>query len=252
MSTENAEKKNSRLWQAVRFTDPNRTKRAKLPGGFTATAVDANWVLERATELFGPAGQGFGWQIINAFETQNRGLATVHIRFWYMFDGQRGEYDAIASNETDKAFKSGDTIADSDAFKKALTDAVKNALTKIGFLADIHQGRHDDPEYVRRSKAYVEAQSLRDRAQQADGGDQQSDGDRDAETDAAPAQLTDEQRAQVEALAAYLTQEQIAEECNMNQSTVSRILSGALPKPNEELVLSVARLYSDVFFGAER
>ena len=49
-----------------------------------------------------------------------------------------------------------------------------------------------------------------------------------------------------------LTQEQIAEECNMNQSTVSRILSGALPKPNEELVLSVARLYSDVFFGAER
>jgi hypothetical protein len=196
MSTENAEKKNSRLWQAVRFTDPNRTKRVKLPGGFTATTVDANWVLERATELFGPCGQGWGWSIVSAFETPTC-LCTVHIRLWYVFDGQRGEYDAIASEASQRTYKSGDQQADSDAFKKALTDAIKNALTKIGFLADIHQGRHDDPEYVRRSKAYVEAQGLRDRAQQAAGSDRQSDGDRDAETDVAPvpSQLTDEQRA---------------------------------------------------------
>ncbi len=46
-----------------------------------------------------------------------------------------------------------------------------------------------------------------------------------------------------------LTQDQIARECGIRQSTVSRILSGDLPKPNEEIVLSVARLYSDVFFG---
>jgi hypothetical protein len=190
MSEDNKDDNKSRLWKAVRFTDPAKTKRVKMPGGFTATTVDANWVLERATELFGPAGIGFGWQICNAFETQNRGLATVHIRFWYLFDGQRGEYDAIASNETDKAFRSGESIADSDAFKKALTDAIKNALTKIGFLADIHQGRHDDDEYVRHAKAYAENQTVRERAEKVTASKPE-----EKQASAAPAALTDEQQA---------------------------------------------------------
>jgi hypothetical protein len=149
---------NLRIWNQVRLTDPNRTKSVKLPGGFKATTVDANWLLERATELFGPAGMGFGWSIVSAFETSTN-LCTVHLRFWYMLDGARCEFDAIASNASQRTFKDGTAQADDDAFKKALTDAIKSALTKIGFLADIHQGRHDDPSYVERAAAYVERQA---------------------------------------------------------------------------------------------
>ena len=139
-------KHNLRLWHAVCVTDPQVTKKVKLPGGFTATAVDANWLLEKATGIFGPVGMGHGWTIKGFALTGE--IATVHIGYWYMLDGIKCEFDAIASNVVERQFKEGPGKPDDDAFKKALTDAVKSALTKLGFMSDIHQGYHDDPRYV--------------------------------------------------------------------------------------------------------
>jgi hypothetical protein len=69
----------------------------------------------------------------------------------------------VVAGEVAVKNRQGSNFNDSDAFKKALTDAVKNALTKIGFLSDIHQGRHDDPEYVAQARDYVRQQDQKAR-----------------------------------------------------------------------------------------
>lgn len=49
---------NLALWDEVERTDPKFTKEYTGPGGFTGTAVNAQYLAKRATEQFGPCGTG--------------------------------------------------------------------------------------------------------------------------------------------------------------------------------------------------
>ena len=44
--------------------------------------------------------------------------------------------------------RNGGPFADDEAFKKAYTDAMSNAMKQIGMGADVHMGQHDDCKYV--------------------------------------------------------------------------------------------------------
>ena len=55
--------KNTTIWDQVCKTDPRHTKKVNQRGGFTA--IDAHYQVQRATEVFGPVGIGWGYHLFN-------------------------------------------------------------------------------------------------------------------------------------------------------------------------------------------
>lgn len=153
---------NINLWDAVSKTDTRYTKKAKV-GGQEITSLNGTAMILKATEQFGPAGIGFGWKVLE--ERFDQGIEifsgegdkrlslghtsnhTVRILFWYMLDGQRGEIESYGC--TNYIYKSSYGMScDGEAPKKSTTDAIKKALSALGFSADVFLGLFDDREYV--------------------------------------------------------------------------------------------------------
>lgn len=163
--------KNMHIWDLVSKTAPSATKKAKV-GGQDITSLNGIAMVMRATEVLGPAGIGFGWSVLE--ERFDKGpdiyggdggkvlLGTeqhhsVKILFWYMLDGQRGELESYGC--TPFSYKSKYGIStDGEAPKKSLTDAIKKALSFLGFSADVFLGLFDDADYVdqRRDEELIE------------------------------------------------------------------------------------------------
>jgi len=129
------------LWNKVSKTDPSHTKKVNQRGGFTA--IDAYYQIQNATELFGPVGTGWGWSIVQLHFSD--GMIIVELEMWY------GSRDTVF-NVLGCAELSGKR-ADSDAPKKALTDAITKGLSYLGFNADVFLGKFDDNKYVQERKA---------------------------------------------------------------------------------------------------
>lgn len=157
--------KNMRIWDAVSKTAPSATKRAKV-GGQDITSLNGIAMVMRATEILGPAGIGFGWSVLE--ERFDKGpdiyggeggktllgqelQHTVRICFWYVLDGQRGEFESYGCTPFSYKSKYGITT-DGEAPKKSLTDAIKKAMSFLGFSADVYLGLFDDADYVDQRK----------------------------------------------------------------------------------------------------
>lgn len=154
--------KNMQIWSKVDKTDPQYTKAAKV-GGQNITSLNGTAMIMKATEVFGPAGIGFGWNVID--ERFDKGAEmfsgdgdkrvslgfelnhTVKIQFWFKIDGERGEIEQYGCTPYLYKSKYG-TSTDGEAPKKSLTDAIKKALSMLGFSADVFMGMFDDPSYV--------------------------------------------------------------------------------------------------------
>lgn len=69
------------------------------------------------------------------------------IRLWYETENHDGS--AISYGATPYMYKTKHGIkCDGEAQKKSLTDAIKKALSMLGFSADVWLGMYDRPEYV--------------------------------------------------------------------------------------------------------
>jgi hypothetical protein len=87
------------------------------------------------------------------------------VRLWYGEGVQedRNEVLGVGGDMVVKKRRDGGVIVDDEAFKKAFTDALTNAMKHLGMSADVHMGMFDDSKYVgelRREKqngAHVEA-----------------------------------------------------------------------------------------------
>lgn len=165
---------NLALWNAVRTPDAERVKGFSRPGGFSGTAINATYLFKRATEMFGPAGIGWGYEIEDEklvaghpLTTGPHGevLAQVHVlrvRFWYQYQGKRGEIVTFGQTTMVGKTKNG-LFTDEEAPKKSLTDALSKALSMLGFAADVHMGLWDDNKYV----AEVKAEQRKEKAKAA-------------------------------------------------------------------------------------
>ncbi len=132
--------KNTTLWDAVSTTNPENTKQVSYGRKFTA--IDAYSQIEEATKQFGPAGIGWGWDAkFNFIEDNN--VVYCDLTLWYIFNGKRGEIPASGG-----CGLKGKPAEDSEAKKKAQTDAITKALSYLGFNADVFRGRFDDSKYV--------------------------------------------------------------------------------------------------------
>lgn len=130
------------LWNKVALTNPDATKRVNQRGGFTA--IDAYSQIEKATEIFGPVGVGWGWSVSDPILPNNDTVA-FKISLWH------GNKDQVVEQFGQAALTAG-SRADNDAFKKAVTDGLTKCLSYLGFNADVFLGKFDDSKYVQHAR----------------------------------------------------------------------------------------------------
>jgi len=147
------------VWGHASKTDPSATK-ADNTGGYKSTSINGYWAVKKATELWGPCGKDWGYEILEDVLTDGIPLMdkesgipicksqmhTIKLRLWYPDCREGG---VINYGHTPYIFNSKyGPMCDMEAPKKSLTDAVKKCLSFLGFSADIFMGEFDDSDYV--------------------------------------------------------------------------------------------------------
>lgn len=140
---------NMKLWQSVCVTDPKAVK--PITGKqYKGNSPKPYWVIQRATEVFGPCGLGWGVQILSErFERfGDEALHIAHVMVWYVQDGKRCEIEQMGQTRAAYNSAAGKYIVDEDAPKKSATDGMVKCLSMLGFAGDIFSGQWDDSKYV--------------------------------------------------------------------------------------------------------
>lgn len=147
---------NLEIWNKVKSPNPKYTKGFSRGGGFRGTATNTQYQILAATELFGPNGIGWGYEItdekyVNGAPLADNANEIIHVvrgRAWYMHEGQKyftseqyGQTQFVGKN------KNG-MFTDEEAPKKSISDMLSKCLALLGFSADIFLGLYDDNKYV--------------------------------------------------------------------------------------------------------
>jgi len=163
---------NMKLWDAVSRTDPDHTKTVEFGRKFTA--IDAHSQIMAATQQFGPIGEGWGYDTVYGFQDIKNGLLVwCDLTFWW---SETGEWEGNKYKENARTFgpirgcarvQTGDKTGDTDAPKKAMTDALTKSLSHLGFNADVFLGQFDDNKYVTELKKDKAAATEKEAAEYA-------------------------------------------------------------------------------------
>ena len=128
---------NTEIWDKLARPDPKALKAFQRSGGFRGTAINPMHTLHSVTEAFGPCGTGWG---MTKPEFQVVGTNVYcSVGVWYK-DASEPVWGV-----------GGETLSgrgDDEAFKKAYTDALGNALKHLGANADIYFNLWDGNKYV--------------------------------------------------------------------------------------------------------
>ena len=154
---------NLAIWNTLGRTSPEHTKGFTRGGGFKGTAVKPIYTEQKMTEMFGPCGIGWGFsepqfQIVPGANSEV--MVYCWLTLWFVHDGARsapipgvGGDKIISHIKANEQYKRPERWeSDDEAFKKAFTDAIGNAMKHIGMSADVHMGRFDDSKYVNELK----------------------------------------------------------------------------------------------------
>lgn len=147
------------LWDQVKVTDTRFTKTQQLDGR-PVTSINGLYIVQRATEIFGPIGKGWGFEILVDRYDQGAPLTgkdgavigheqmhTILLKLWYLRGGKRNHLTQYGHTPFVRKSQYG-AYTDFDAPKKSLTDAIKKCLSLLGFSADVHQGMFEDEVYL--------------------------------------------------------------------------------------------------------
>jgi hypothetical protein len=146
---------NLNLWDQLRRVPKEHLKGFKRGGGFTGTAIKPMWTFHRVTEVLGPVGKG--WNIGEpVFETvpgkdgEIMVFCTVNV-----LTPEGGCFFGVGGDKVVKYIKADERYNrperwenDDEAFKKAYTDALTNALKLLGAGADVHMGLWNGSKYI--------------------------------------------------------------------------------------------------------
>lgn len=94
--------------------------------------------IQKATEKFGPLGASWGWvpEILS-----EEVVVYVIVKLWYLLDGQRRETSGVGCRLWRIPSPSSTSFAlrqfDESAPQKALSDAISNALSYLGFQSEL-------------------------------------------------------------------------------------------------------------------
>ena len=142
---------NTALWKRAFTTDPRAVK--PITGKqYKGNSPKPYWLIERATQEFGPVGIGWGITVKSErFErlSEHDILHVAVVSVWYMLDGKRSEtFDQMGGTKACYMTKNNGLMVDEDAGKKSVTDGMVKCLSMLGFAGDIFSGMWDDSKYV--------------------------------------------------------------------------------------------------------
>ena len=144
------------IWQSLSTTDKAYTKDFKRSGGFSGTDINAQWRLMRLTEVFGPVGIGWGYEIVERWREDIGGEAYhfVTVRMWYLYEGEKYHTGEQIGGTHAK-------FAPDEGYKMAVTDAIGKCASQLGLGADVYLGQFDGkysrPEAPREGKTEAPA-----------------------------------------------------------------------------------------------
>jgi len=160
MSTEDKSTLKMGVWNHASQTDPSSTK-DNTQGTHKSTSINGYWMFKKATELWGPIGIGWGYNILEEefrdgvplLDKESKEVIcmsqmhTIKLRLWY--PGCKKDQGPTNYGHTPYIANSQyGPRCDMEAPKKSLTDAIKKCLSILGFSADVFMGEFDDEEYV--------------------------------------------------------------------------------------------------------
>lgn len=159
---EGSDSTNMALWDKVKTTDPSFTKNFSGPEGKVFTATNGTYQARKATEVFGPCGIGWGFEVLDekyvsghaiGFDANGNSLGTtvvhvVRLKLWYVYGQSKGEITQFGQTTFVGLTESRELFHDEDAPKKSVTDAISKCLSLLGFSADVYLGLYDDNKYV--------------------------------------------------------------------------------------------------------
>jgi hypothetical protein len=147
---------NMYFWDMLRTVPKDAQKPFTRASGFKGTAINPMWTIKTMTEIFGPCG--IGWGIgkpeFTTVPADDELLVYCTVAVWYLppvASGPGLPASQLVGVGGDKVLTkqcSGMLFSDDEAFKKAFTDALTNALKTLGAGADIYMGVHDSNKYV--------------------------------------------------------------------------------------------------------
>lgn len=147
---------NKDLWRRAFTTDPKAVK-AITGKSYQGNSPKPYWLIERATEEFGPVGIGWGVSVKSERFERVSDTDVLHVAVvsvWYALDGKRSEtFDQMGGTRAVYKTAGGKLIVDEDAGKKSVTDGMVKCLSMIGFAGDIFSGRWDDSKYIAEAAA---------------------------------------------------------------------------------------------------
>jgi hypothetical protein len=152
---------NKALWKRAFTTDPAHV-RAITGKQYKGNSPKPYWIVERLTDEFGPCGIGWGFSIINERMERLSDTDVLHVavlRFWFVLDGKRGEFEQIGQTKATYEKSGGGLMVDEDAPKKSVTDALVKCASYLGFAGDIFSGMWDDSKYVAHAAAEWKARA---------------------------------------------------------------------------------------------
>jgi hypothetical protein len=119
------------IWELLKDVPPQAQKTFRRQGGFSGTDVSPQWRMLRLTEVFGPMGIGWGYDIQDRWESE--GACFVQVRGWYKWN--------------EEIYYIGSTIGGTamsrtpdESYKMAVTDAFGKSFSQIGLAASIYLG----------------------------------------------------------------------------------------------------------------
>ena len=158
-------------WDKFPKTDPKYTKINKQ-GGRPSTAITPVYMVKLATDILGPIGVGWGYNVIE--ERFDNGAPIVLIQASqtdnnlpvYMMDNGSIVYEKNHTvllemwiNGSDKTYcqyghtkysymtKTGKYYVDDEYGKKSITDAMTKCLSLLGVCSDVYMGEFDNIDY---------------------------------------------------------------------------------------------------------
>lgn len=131
-----------RYWNKLANVPREHLKGFTKGGGFRGTDIKPQWRLQVMTETFGPCG--IGWTMTKPEFTMEGD--TCHCTVGIMVK-ENGEWSQVVWGV------GGTTTGRSndELFKMSYTDALGNAMVKLGVASDIYMGYFDGSKYVRQT-----------------------------------------------------------------------------------------------------
>lgn len=132
------------LWNRLSQTDPSATKPFNN-GRFNGTQIDPYYRYKLMTEVFGPIGKGWGYELTDPIF--NGAMVFIGAKAWYVDTDTKEKLWSSIQYGGDVLVKGAKGTPNDEALKMAVTDAVGKALSLIGVAADVYAGQYDDSKY---------------------------------------------------------------------------------------------------------